>query len=328
MNNTTVSRITGVAADNLTGGYAAQAAITAQYGGMGQTIPASYNVLFAGQTYTVTYRYKVTVASANMSIVAQEGDGSFTFYNNKALTSTSWAIDSFTFTIAAGEGHDNNHGVLIQVTDYSASSWGTAQIDWLVVTKGALQPNTFPVPYYGISDLVDNAGAGYFLGDFYMPADKYLHFGGASMYYNSTYKNVAINNPVSGGGFQMQSESYMSLQRTSDYAQYFKWESPNLMKFFPDYGNEAGGRIQQYAYITAASGVKYIQWLLDDTDDYFHLSKQDANVLGFKVDMVLMPVQAATASAPTYVKGGIYFDTTISKLRVGGATAWETITSV
>jgi hypothetical protein len=27
-------------------------------------------------------------------------------------------------------------------------------------------------------------------------------------------------------------------------------------------------------------------------------------------------------------KGGIYFDTTLNKLRVGGATAWETITSV
>lgn len=38
------------------------------------------------------------------------------------------------------------------------------------------------------------------------------------------------------------------------------------------------------------------------------------------------PQQAA--SAPTYVKGAIYFDTTLNKLRVGGATGWETITSV
>ena len=35
-----------------------------------------------------------------------------------------------------------------------------------------------------------------------------------------------------------------------------------------------------------------------------------------------------TAAAPAYVKGAIYFDTTLNKLRVGGATAWETITSV
>ena len=42
----------------------------------------------------------------------------------------------------------------------------------------------------------------------------------------------------------------------------------------------------------------------------------------------ISPQQATTAGAPTYVKGAIYFDTTLNKLRVGGATAWETITSV
>lgn len=38
--------------------------------------------------------------------------------------------------------------------------------------------------------------------------------------------------------------------------------------------------------------------------------------------------QAPTASAPTYVKGAMYFDTTLNKLRIGGATAWETVTSI
>ena len=42
----------------------------------------------------------------------------------------------------------------------------------------------------------------------------------------------------------------------------------------------------------------------------------------------ISPQQATTAGAPAYVKGAIYFDTTLNKLRVGGATAWETITSV
>lgn len=37
--------------------------------------------------------------------------------------------------------------------------------------------------------------------------------------------------------------------------------------------------------------------------------------------------QYPTASAPPYVKGGAYFDTTLNKLRIGGATAWETVTS-
>ena len=42
----------------------------------------------------------------------------------------------------------------------------------------------------------------------------------------------------------------------------------------------------------------------------------------------ISPQQATTASAPAYVKGAMYFDTTLNKLRIGGATAWETVTSV
>lgn len=42
---------------------------------------------------------------------------------------------------------------------------------------------------------------------------------------------------------------------------------------------------------------------------------------------LIFPAQAATASAPAYVKGGLYFDTTLNKLRVGGASGWETVTS-
>jgi hypothetical protein len=48
----------------------------------------------------------------------------------------------------------------------------------------------------------------------------------------------------------------------------------------------------------------------------------------FSVTNLFLPIQATTAAAPSYVKGAIYFDTTLNKLRVGGATAWETITSV
>jgi hypothetical protein len=39
-------------------------------------------------------------------------------------------------------------------------------------------------------------------------------------------------------------------------------------------------------------------------------------------------ILAGSSSAPTYVKGGIYFDTTLSKLCIGGASGWETVTSV
>lgn len=43
--------------------------------------------------------------------------------------------------------------------------------------------------------------------------------------------------------------------------------------------------MNHYGYITAASSAKYVQWLVSDTDDKFHLTRQDANVLGFKCEI-------------------------------------------
>jgi hypothetical protein len=40
------------------------------------------------------------------------------------------------------------------------------------------------------------------------------------------------------------------------------------------------------------------------------------------------PPQFTTALAPAYAIGKWYFDTTLNKLRVGGAAGWETVTSV
>lgn len=53
-------------------------------------------------------------------------------------------------------------------------------------------------------------------------------------------------------------------------------------------------------------------------------------VVGFiEVDSAgrIFPPQATTVGQPAYVKGAVYFDTTANKLMVGGATAWETVTS-
>jgi hypothetical protein len=37
---------------------------------------------------------------------------------------------------------------------------------------------------------------------------------------------------------------------------------------------------------------------------------------------------ATTAAKPAYVEGRMYYDTTLHKLRIGGAAAYETVTSV
>jgi len=42
---------------------------------------------------------------------------------------------------------------------------------------------------------------------------------------------------------------------------------------------------------------------------------------------VVFPVQAPTSSAPAYVEGGMYYDVTLHKLMIGGATGWEEVTS-
>jgi hypothetical protein len=43
---------------------------------------------------------------------------------------------------------------------------------------------------------------------------------------------------------------------------------------------------------------------------------------------VLYPYQHTTSGGPAYVKGGVWFDTTLGKLMVGGNSGWETVTSV
>lgn len=49
---------------------------------------------------------------------------------------------------------------------------------------------------------------------------------------------------------------------------------------------------------------------------------------GIKTSGSITPQKVITASAPAYVEGKIYYDTTLHKLRVGGASVYETITSV
>ena len=76
------------------------------------------------------------------------------------------------------------------------------------------------------------------------------------------------------------------------------------------------------AGITTAYGIN-IQSQTGATNNYAIYT--NAGLVRFG-DVVLL-AQATTAGAPAYQKGGLYFDTTLNKLRVGGATAWETVTS-
>jgi hypothetical protein len=83
-------------------------------------------------------------------------------------------------------------------------------------------------------------------------------------------------------------------------------------------------------YIWAADDF-YVGCTGGDANLYFFMGPLDTkDSIKCSIDHhgVFFPVQATTANKPPYVKGGLYFDITLNKLRVGGATAWETITSV
>jgi hypothetical protein len=68
--------------------------------------------------------------------------------------------------------------------------------------------------------------------------------------------------------------------------------------------------------------------LLETTPQPASVSALDEMVLqpASELRFVDLP-QATTAQAPAYKKGRLYFDTTLNKARIGGATAYETITS-
>lgn len=82
--------------------------------------------------------------------------------------------------------------------------------------------------------------------------------------------------------------------------------------FFANSGSGENRSIFQSGYITADSTRKFINWKVDDTDDYFHLSREDTNILGFKVDM---PLRTVNTNDDDYVE--IFHDLSNGHLNVG-----------
>ena len=58
--------------------------------------------------------------------------------------------------------------------------------------------------------------------------------------------------------------------------------------------------LRHYGYITAggASAQKYVQWLVDDTDDYFRLSRQSASIVGLAIEMPTSITGSITTTVP------------------------------
>ena len=95
------------------------------------------------------------------------------------------------------------------------------------------------------------------------------------------------------------------------------WNDPDYATFGPGAGfcwNVSG---DMYFGTAHPTGSIYFFTGGVDSKDYVNAEINPEGVL----------IPKLFSSAPTYVKGGIYFDTTLNKLRVGGASDWETTTS-
>ena len=110
-------------------------------------------------------------------------------------------------------------------------------------------------------------------------------------------------------------------------------------------GIESDPNKAELVFRNELGGASAREWRIKLSDDYgsgtnrlIVLYKNDAgNYVEFmnldrassiRFNGLIFPQQAATASAPAYVEGGVYYDTTLHKLRIGGAAGWETVTSV
>lgn len=109
---------------------------------------------------------------------------------------------------------------------------------------------------------IDSSGNLYIDSDsskLYLGADQDLeiYHDGSNGYIDSKTGDLKLNSSAGGD---------ISLWEFSDSGDNSRW-----LKF--------------YSYLTAVGDKKYAQIGIQDTDDYFHLSREDSNILGFKVDM-------------------------------------------
>lgn len=112
--------------------------------------------------------------------------------------------------------------------------------------------------------------------------------------------------------------------------------------------NNGTGSALQYIW-AAGAGDSHTNWLngaaewsagIDQSDsnawklNYGGNPSSGTNVLKITTAGVVTvagtftPQKATTAGAPAWVNDAMYFDTTLNKLRIGGAAGWETVTSV
>jgi hypothetical protein len=167
----------------------------------------------------------------------------------------------------------------------------------------------------------DNIGIGYQTLYSNISGKNNVGIGSQALYYNSGGNdNVGIGYEAlynNGDGFGNTAVGFGALFQAANH-------SPG---YYSNYNTAIGynaGSVYDYFSGTVSIGV-------DSSGNSAQAENDNDFILGTNLHNVQIPgtfFPPQHSSAPTYVKGAVYFDTTLNKLRVGGATGWETITSV
>jgi hypothetical protein len=176
-------------------------------------------------------------------------------------------------------------------------------------------------------------GGEFRINDDQQDADVYIKSQGNShmLYMDASTNRIGIGAAVPGETLDVMGNFQVKDADTSTKSYRFRTSGSNLDVDFS--GKDAfisvfsaasyGGTQRNYLRLEAGAAIAHAIGVWQFTDGPFSGAK--AIIDG--TTGLIYPVQAVTASAPSYVKGAMYFDTTLNKLRIGGATAWETVTS-
>jgi hypothetical protein len=175
---------------------------------------------------------------------------------------------------------------------------GIILIDGNVTQNVFIAPNVYDVP----------AG----LGTEYKTINNGIRWGLSNIFVNAQ-SNSTVNGRAGAGtlpGFGFNSFGQQALA-----AQTFYMETPAL---------NADGIVQVFN----DQNQNTIRMPRNGLANDFAIYTNTIRAALWRYSGTFLPVQMSTSTAAGYYeKGAIYFDTTLNKLRVGGATAWETITS-
>jgi len=348
-NGTTASTGVGTGALQVAGGiYAGAASVfggtlnVANVGSFGGAFTTSSTLRILGSSTTgpsqfgideqTVFQSSATTAGRGVSAVVLTAAASFTMAEGSAFYAA-------TPSLGAGSAITTQHGLRI-LNQGAAGVTNAYGID-IAAQSGAATTN-IGLRNAGITSLTNttagSAGAGALVVSGGLSTGAASYFGG-----NITSASSLITQTSAVSGASVIDINNTATTGTNGASSLFRTRSiPGYTSWFGGTGDGTSASYQTQlgvATVLQNQGVLISDQnngiLIHSTNGTLKFGTGNTGAVRATIDStsatfagIILPQQAATASAPTYVKGAIYFDTTLNKLRVGGATGWETITSV